>query len=878
MIVGDYPQYTKDYGINDENCGLKFIPEKLNITYDTTTCFHNKYDMRQVNDMYGPHYDDKVDELTSRVAYGTNALYSEAPWSMDSLLAYRCVVFFMEWSQRNQLNQNQELVTIFGYGKVDEKTGDVKDWLQKGEIVLQPYHNCLWTQWDGILCSFYSESKLAMPCEGDSGAGIVQYTDKYNTQAILVGTESGGSARYTADNSCDGLASRRDREKCQKSCHKRDPKRDKMPVISSKPYIAGDVVFKFKPLLTCIRDKHKGKHCDNCLKLTDQLKSDKTFATERHALFDGSDVCFNDIKVNVSDIPRKRIDLFDKFCQEFKTLGVDFKATELFELFKLVFITTYKLERNIDNLIDYRIVIGEAVCLELWPISHSCLPNTAIVRKDEWFEIRAMKSIAIGEEITMASINLFNNYATSHWNFSKSAIRRHEYEMNSNLIIYLEAMYGEYNPTVTYFLLESFMCFANSMKASHSLLTLWFKRIERHVLVTHGSDHPWDRKKRDPKSDEMPVISSKPYIAGDVVFKCKPLLVYIQDKYKGEYCDNCLKPTDQLKRCSKCRQMYYCGKNCQTIDWSFHKNECKVFRENRIDGFHTIFIPLLRLYLRIKSDKTFATERHTLIDGSDVCLNDMNIAVNVRCISEDVMLICGQFKSIGIDFKAEELNRWFKLVLKNTDNMSRESDNPISFAVAIGGAVCPELWPISHSCVPNTAMICRDGLLEIRAMKSIAVGEELTRTWIPLHWNRDKRRQLLSESHSVCNCDKCRLHLDKDMDYEEFGELLKKHTFLWNGFRFGFQRQYQAFDSVNLSFEMDSNFIEYLEAMYGEFHPTVTLLLLQSFIYFANSKKASHSLLTLWFKRIERHVLVTHGSDYPWYAMLRNQFDKSLKI
>ncbi|CAG2102031.1 unnamed protein product [Medioppia subpectinata] len=207
----------------------------------------------------------------------------------------------------------------------------------------------------------------------------------------------------------------------------------------------------------------------------------------------------------------------------------------------------------------------------------------------------------------------------------------------------------------------------------------------------------------------MPVISSKPYIAGDVVFKCKPLLVYIHDKYKGEYCDNCLKPMDQLKRCSKCRQMYYCGKNCQTIDWSFHKNECKVLRENRINGFHPIFIPLLRVYLRIKNDKTFATERHTLIDGSDVCLNDMNIAVNVRCISEDVFVICRQFKSIGIDFKAKELKRWFKLVLKNTNNMSRESDDPMSFDATIGGAVCPQLWPISHSCSPNMAFICRDG-------------------------------------------------------------------------------------------------------------------------------------------------------------------------
>ncbi|CAG2110040.1 unnamed protein product [Medioppia subpectinata] len=83
--------------------------------------------------------------------------------------------------------------------------------------------------------------------------------------------------------------------------------------------------------------------------------------------------------------------------------------------------------------------------------------------------------------------------------------------------------------------------------------------------------------KRDPKSDEMTVIASKHLIPGDVVFKCKPLM---------------------------------------TIDWTFHKNECKVFREKTMTESDAVLQPFHRLFLRIKNDKTFATKRHTLIDGS----------------------------------------------------------------------------------------------------------------------------------------------------------------------------------------------------------------------------------------------------------------------
>ena len=93
--------------------------------------------------------------------------------------------------------------------------------------------------------------------------------------------------------------------------------------------------------------------------------------------------------------------------------------------------------------------------------------------------------------------------------------------------------------------------------------------------------------------------------------------------------------------------MYYCDRNCQTIDWKYHKNECKVFRNKRHISEELIFYDkLLRLYLTIKSDETFSTKRHKLFNGSDVCLKEIEVNVKDMMQNNDRVIefeeICNQ--------------------------------------------------------------------------------------------------------------------------------------------------------------------------------------------------------------------------------------------
>jgi hypothetical protein len=45
------------------------------------------------------------------------------------------------------------------------------------------------------------------------------------------------------------------------------------------------------------------------------------------------------------------------------------------------------------------------------------------------------------------------------------------------------------------------------------------------------------------------------------------------------YCFKCLNFTDQLYYCGKCECTFYCSKECQEKDWSFHKEMCKVIKK-----------------------------------------------------------------------------------------------------------------------------------------------------------------------------------------------------------------------------------------------------------------------------------------------------------
>jgi len=70
-----------------------------------------------------------------------------------------------------------------------------------------------------------------------------------------------------------------------------------------------------------------------------------------------------------------------------------------------------------------------------------------------------------------------------------------------------------------------------------------------------------------------------PFEAGEVFLEETPYLYALSDVHKGQRCDCCFKSPQTsnikaVKPCSRCKFIFYCGKDCQKRDWKLHKNEC----------------------------------------------------------------------------------------------------------------------------------------------------------------------------------------------------------------------------------------------------------------------------------------------------------------
>src|SRR5689334_11983067 len=108
----------------------------------------------------------------------------------------------------------------------------------------------------------------------------------------------------------------------------------------------------------------------------------------------------------------------------------------------------------------------------------------------------------------------------------------------------------------------------------------------------------------------------------------------------------------------------------------------------------------------------------------------------------------------------------------------------------------------------------------------MASGDEITLSYIRLHYNkRDRRKQLNGYLVKGCECDKCGLNLDKGFDYFDMGCRLAYHLTHWKQIE-----NIEISPSLNTDYMYDSQLLDNLEQTYGVTDPYTTELIFMSFI------------------------------------------------
>ena len=70
---------------------------------------------------------------------------------------------------------------------------------------------------------------------------------------------------------------------------------------------------------------------------------------------------------------------------------------------------------------------------------------------------------------------------------------------------------------------------------------------------------------------------------------------------------------------------------------------------------------------------------------------------------------------------------------------------------------------INHSCCPNCFAFTNEGKLNIRTIRNVNEGEEITISYIYLYNPWNERNKILKEYNFICTCERCFLKNDKNL-------------------------------------------------------------------------------------------------------------------
>ena len=104
--------------------------------------------------------------------------------------------------------------------------------------------------------------------------------------------------------------------------------------------------------------------------------------------------------------------------------------------------------------------------------------------------------------------------------------------------------------------------------------------------VPVGEDSPWlttfispsyiDQAGTDAEMEDLVATTKRITTTAAAAAVDEPNTIPLQDAQLApmEACSKCLKMTEGLKRCSRCKSVKYCSIACQRADWSAHKSSC----------------------------------------------------------------------------------------------------------------------------------------------------------------------------------------------------------------------------------------------------------------------------------------------------------------
>ncbi|KAF8632794.1 hypothetical protein AX15_001693 [Amanita polypyramis BW_CC] len=271
------------------------------------------------------------------------------------------------------------------------------------------------------------------------------------------------------------------------------------------------------------------------------------------------------------------------------------------------------------------------------------------------------------------------------------------------------------------------------------------------------------------------VFSRKQYRPGDILVSVKPNISVLSIASLPKCCSACATPAptdiNGLKRCPNCKVIYYCGTDCQTRDWSLHKQECIALQSwAKAAPSPEVAIPsdavrcLGRILWRRKKsgNQSVFTEEINAMQSHRTSLQPSSYELHTH-------LAHALVRYLNISSPEDMAEYGLSSIADLVDLISRFTTNTVALTtpslIPIGASVSPSMALLNHSCDPNVVVIfprtsanpkSQEPLLQGVVIKPIDPGEELLTSYIDTTLCCEDRQKSLKETYSFdCKCPLC---------------------------------------------------------------------------------------------------------------------------
>lgn len=332
-------------------------------------------------------------------------------------------------------------------------------------------------------------------------------------------------------------------------------------------------------------------------------------------------------------------------------------------------------------------------------------------------------------------------------------------------------------------------------------------------------------------------------------------MLVLKEEAKSKYCDYCCAKNGRLLKCAKCKNIFYCNKECQKEDWKWHKYECKFYR----DHYEYLKVALPRLLLRLHLyllNKPEMAEKEAVWNDITRSYNQLgghqdkirNDPVRMR-IFDSIWPVFAQLLRVPLD-EETFFTVYCKMFMNHYFTLDSEL-MPIAMTLYLLAT------KFDHSCAPNAVPAYTGRSLEIRAIKTIQPGDRITFCRTDLSRNKQIRQMDLKERYYfVCKCSRCDSDFDEEFDYEALIQLLEEFP-----------------NNLTKPYRMESFYhglagLKMMDIILGGVHPFLTLFLLRlvSLRHIIDSKLDFDTLMLL--KRLGEQIEYTHSPRHE----LRKQY------